>query len=900
MTRSRRLVVASVVGFLVVLYQALLPTGVWAQATKFSEHGRASLQGLADTLHGQDPTIRLLLIQLGFPPKDAPATWRRWDLWPNVRMLEAAYLSAEVSKQGNGQELLNKVARLVAANHSDAIRYEPALAHAFPESTGTPVVEAPTLFSFGVPTTAELTTRLPPEARAQIKIVSRYTEGIHRPYLFGRCCNLSEDEAYEVLRSQPDDESAFEAAIKLKSPPPSDQQKLSRLVDAVHADNPAIAFEPGLSTQFHPVTPKVKEAQLGDIDGPVSKAVHSLLLPIIATSAMPPPSGPDNPTAAGAPGPQPFSPPPDDLSGNASGGGPGPQPFTPSPGTPRTADPGPSSRSMSEDSYRLFEQSRYPISAGTSSRTYSRTIARALGFGGVIFGNQISAAPGTPTPTSVSWMPGAIAAAATSADIRENWGRLLFKLRDGRIVASHTIRADTVIAAKAPAIDQPATGKGEALGLVGFVGRFVVAPIDETNGLDFTKADQGLSFVVHPDVVATRLGHSMMLLDTLPMISEDFLKTIRDNGVPKRDVMQLSDVLNGKYGDLGQYKFTDVKLQINLDPKGVISVRRPSNDAPQVDQNARETAYITLISFNGDKPRPEKAVPIYSLIPTLVQVSDPFARANEFAEVFALLRWAQSSGATWVGKPPIQQSVAPSTALVLSSDGGITFGTSAAAFKLDMANKVYRRAGAIANGSGNLALSKLTDDLHSHFTQAIELHEAIQMAGAPDEILGAAFSADPELAHRHQAIANKVLAATSFQDNDDASLRRLTSSIWVNDHIDELDHLVPGIKARQELIDRERGEWKKIDNSLKDPLELFDSITDSKFSSALLNILKNKKEKPGPINDQDGVARTLTAQIDSAVPGFAGWFSLEKSLQRVLNSRDKDDLALGILGDILR
>ncbi len=91
-------------------------------------------------------------------------------------MLETAYVSAEASHRGGGREFLNKFARLLAANHTDAIRYEPSLADVFPETSGTPVKEAIEPWTFAVPTPEQLKAPLPPEA----KQLERYPNGLNR------------------------------------------------------------------------------------------------------------------------------------------------------------------------------------------------------------------------------------------------------------------------------------------------------------------------------------------------------------------------------------------------------------------------------------------------------------------------------------------------------------------------------------------------------------------------------------------------------------------------------------------------------------------------------------------------------------------------------------------------
>ena len=63
-------------------------------------------------------------------------------------MLEIAYVSAEHAQPSGGGAFLKKFTRLLAANHTEAIRYEPTLAQLFHEPVGTPVTETPLNMSF--------------------------------------------------------------------------------------------------------------------------------------------------------------------------------------------------------------------------------------------------------------------------------------------------------------------------------------------------------------------------------------------------------------------------------------------------------------------------------------------------------------------------------------------------------------------------------------------------------------------------------------------------------------------------------------------------------------------------------------------------------------------------------
>jgi hypothetical protein len=848
---------------LFVLQPVLHSTSALAEASKISEASQNLLQGMADTLHGQDAITRTLLVQLGFPPKDAPPHWNHWDLWPSVRMLEAAYASAEAARPGvGGEELLRKFTRLLAANHIDAIRLEPAFQHVFPEPRGEPINEALHVLPFSVPAPEVLDKPLPAEIRAHIKIVTRYTAHLYRPWLFARCCAVNEDETYEIMRHQPRDEAVIEAALGLKPPPPSTEDKLALLIQDVHQDNPAIAFEPGLESRFHPVTARAKEADLREANTQVSKAVQDLLPAFLEDKPLEPKFQP--------PGPFPDATPPSS---------PGAPPIVPPPGESAKPTPRGSPMTASERSYRVFQQSRYP-SPGRSGWTFPRMIARVMGFGGVIFGNEWSVQQGLSPVVNVSWVDGAKAAAPMSSDVVEQWGRLVFKLKDGSILFSHEVRADTVIAAKA-VVDSLGESANSGVGLVGFIGRFAKGSFDSSGKL--ANLSPGASFVVHPAVVSTRFGRAMMVLDTLPMTSDRFIQQFSDSGAQKAEVESLKRILKGGYGELGQYKFTDVKLHIFAGPANTVSVKRLESDLPGASQGVRTKAYITLRSFDGDKPRSEGAVPLYSLVPTLVQVSDPFSRANEFAEVFALLRWAKSTGGTWFGHTPPGSGLGISTALVVDEDGGYTFGPSAEAFSQDFANRIHSKARAIALSSGNGNLLSLTDKLHTKFSDLISSTAALRTAGTAIETLGSAFSADPGLAKLHPEMAREALDATTFRRGDfESLLKQMVAEEWINEHIEDMEHVLPGLKKRNELTKHVIELHSDLKSTIGDPFKLFAKLTEGKFKKDIADLTDEVKSQSPNEGALDVALEKLLQFMDRNIPGFSDWFEQEAELLRIL------------------
>jgi hypothetical protein len=826
----------------------LLPALGQNAVHKFTQTERARVGGLADALNAQNSIVRLILTQLGFPPQNAPETWRRWQGWPNVRMLEAAYVSAEAARPGGGQILLAKVARLVAANHSEAIRDEPSLETFFPEPKGTPIAESVERLPFAVPSPAEIKSPLPLQARNIIKICTRYTEDVYRPWLFARCCNLTEDQSYDIMRDSPDDPAAFEAAILLKNPPPSNDEKISRMIEAVHADNPTIEYEPALAERFHPAVLKLHEVELRAADDQVSKGIQGFITPILTagtkTSPAPPAPGP----GVEIPGPV----------GSAAGFG-----------TPR--------REVTESTYRVFESSRYPTTGG-GGWSFRRMAGRVFGFGGVIFGNEVTAPPDISSPVEVRWLRAPDGSAPTSPDVQEAWGRLIFKLKDGSTVFSHLVRADTAVAARAIAFSRSQTKSDVGFGLIGYLRGFQYAKLSKSGTLDVIGT--GFSYVVHPDVAATRLGRSMMLLDTLPMISDSFITQVADSGVSATEVAQLRSIMSA---DLGQYKFTDVGLQVHRIGDGEIGVSRMS-DGTNANGFLRDHAYITLLSFKGDNARPEAAFPFYALVPTLIRVSDPFARANEFAEIFALLRWAQGHGAVWSGDVPSAPDLPVSTAVAVGNDRSFTFGPSAEAFAQALITEVGTRASALASQSKNNELIDTTTKVQRELEDLVSSIGALSIAGSASEFLGATFSANATLTQKYPEISAKALLASSFrQGSIKTAVKEIRAEDWINAHIDALEIVVPGVKARKQLADHINLVAASLEDDLGNPIYLFNKITKNAYKAEFVKAEKSLAESQTE-TEKNRIADEVSYIIEEAVPGYTDWFNIETSLYNIILS----------------
>jgi hypothetical protein len=712
----------------------------------------------------------------------------------------------------------------------------------FPEPREEPIRHVIKPISFAIPIeSGKQNGQLSAKARAIIGTIVRYTESSPRTFLFGQCCNLNVAETYELLRTSKDDRSAFEAAILLKGPPPTPEQKLAKLISAIHQNNPAIGLEPSLES-FKASEFAAQERDLSKEANQVSDDARKALAPLLG-GAPPAPGGTLTPTP------------------NPGGGG--------SPGG-----------QLISSSYDGFRSTRYPSTAPTGTQggggrvggsggggwTYTRMITRSVGFGGVIFGNEI--ASDLPGPVSVSWLPSLTKAPSrTSPGVTDNWGRLAFQMKDGSILLSKTVRADTVLSAKSLAFSTRQS-LGEGVGLVGYIGRFYAGALTSEGKLE--PKGFGFSYVVHPDIAATRVGRSMMMLDSFPMAGDLLYRQISKSNAQAGE--QLKSILSKA---LGQYKFTDVKLNIVKSIDGGVTVERQSKDYPSVSTDKRSQSFITLRSFDGESPRAETALPIYVLMPSLIAISDPFARANEFAEVFALLRWAAKSG-TWVGSPPNAEDLRPVSAVVIDEKDSIAFGSSEPAFAQSVLNQVYDRAIQIAKTSGNPTLEDTTVKLKSRLSNFVSLAYAIKIAGSAADSIETTFPTNAALAREFPELAERLRKINSSRRRElQDSLKDSVVRDWEVEHLDELDRRVPGLKARVDAEVKLASEIDFFKKFISDRTVLLVALATGSRSDEISKI-RREMAAAGSTEAKLKLIPRLVEASERAVPQFAPWYELEQ------------------------
>ncbi|MGY4155516.1 hypothetical protein ACVINW_001358 [Bradyrhizobium sp. USDA 4461] len=813
-------------------------------AEQVSADQQKQLSDVTEALAAKDLRISEILKQIGFPPSQAPPTWAKWTQWPDVHILETAYRAAEAAKpQAGGDEMLKQVVRLIAV-HNPSIRYEPSLALMFRDDPiDTPIRHQAQTMEFVVPAgQSEKAQPLPPRIRSIILTIAKYAESTSRAFLLSACFGLSENEAYSVLRTSQTDHAAFEAAIALKKPPPSAVKKISNCIEIIHRDNPAIAFEPDIE-KFKAAELQVIEKEVTAQDEQTADDYRKALLPMVGGAAL--------------------------LPGTA-----------PAPSPPRGT--GSASAQALSDSYTAFRNSRYPGASGSASGTggpgggpggspggghgggwtHGRMVSREIGFGGVIFGNDIAST--LPSVIHVSWVSGFKAASLTSPSVVEEWGRFAFQFKDNSVLFSKVIRADSALAAKLLAFDHK-QGVGAGYGLVGLLGQFPVETLDGTGALHISGF--GFSYVVHPDLVATRLARALMMLDMYPLLLEQSSKLqhqIDDAGARYR---QKLDAVFAK--KLGWYKFSDVKLEVVKSTGGIITVQRAKSDYPSASAETLKKAFITLHAFDGSKPQSEAAVPIYELMPTLIERTDPFARANEFAEAFALLRWVSSRDGSWTGEIPRNPPLGSVSAMSFGKDGTVSYASSELAFVHPFINGLQDRALEIAKASGNEKLEQRTEEIRAQLLKFSTSRYELKIVGTVEDVIEANLA--PEELRIQFPEPGKRLAEKKRTGLVSVGAEKPTLAPPMARRPNLSTEKIPGVSERVSLELRLLATSTKLVESISDFSGVFPPELAAKIDQVRLDV------QSGRLSSSDGVKGLIEA-TRTAIPGFERWLTLELAL----------------------
>lgn len=639
----------------------LLAWAAVAIAVPLSDAHKQALHVIAEYAHGSVDLATHYLAKLGFrysPPIGEDV----WSEFPTVRKIEAAYVAAEAAAPDKGgQVLLFKLANELAQDFA-AIRKEAALQAIFKSTFA-----APETLEFRQPP-AQAPPPLPKPIRDAVKVVSHYASGGavgDSPRLFARYLQVSEDEAYEVLRSSETHEQALERGL-FRHSSAKQVEILRRMTQDLNRQYKTIYAERGLAG-IGMYRPDASDGFAPQGGSPGPKDPHQ---------------GPGTP--------------PQDGGGLGSDGG--ADPYKPRP------DPSPPEARKSADvsTYKKFVQESYG-NPGGKGRAFRRAVTTLGGFGGVIFGNEVSS-EGIPRVRSIRFVP---------ANVPGKPGALVAEMDGGVQAQLRGVSASEAAIARAMIFDRfqadIAWHPDELIGLVGAI-RATREPV--------------FDIVLHPTLKDSSLGRAAVVVDLAPsnaamLLKDAKLPAVRQalasmfrlmegkesspdsaaeveqarnwltttnervierflEGVVRRserqEVSLSKEPPSSRLWHIGTWKVVDVPIRIVRE--GAAFVLERADYTKEFPLGLRRAAFIEMRSFavqsadayllaeqyefplDWDR---RFAAAFYRSVPILTSTYRPYAEVNRFARVLAFVRWARIQGALFPEmKSPAENLATPS------------------------------------------------------------------------------------------------------------------------------------------------------------------------------------------------------------------------------------------------
>lgn len=563
-----------------------------------------------------------------------------WHGLPAIHKVEFAYRAAEKARPGRGgQEFLALLSRQLAQMH-EAIIHEPLL-------SGLKSVQVDPPLPFEAPA-PRYPGQVPDAARNAITRIAGYTTGgtesafqwLTSPYGFG----LPADEAYEILASSRSHKEAFISALASR-PEHMHRAVLSRLAVDLRTRYEAARYE-SLLDPFDTNPPDYY------------------------TKLDPPPVTPSGSGGPGSGGPG--------SGGPGGGGGGGPSRST----VPKTPDIPDNGRA-----YQHFSNTQI-----TRGRGFSKMSRGFSGFGGVVFGNDVSSAMGK--IQSLRYAP---------SDGEK--GDLVVTLADGTEVTYGPVDADLVRAAHRIVY----TGVGELAPLaagegVGLVGIFDNAPSYQCDVSTAKIEPIGSAFhvVLHPALGDSQIGWSTLMVDIMPVKIEGFLAQVaRSTPSAANQLDWLFKSMNTEeFG--GTWKVVDAPIEFRREHTRVVAWRLAEGGinypdgllrtaflemrtvvqdeakvmaelvkVPGVETMSEAELRAKVAAINDDLADYDRrfAERFYRTLPLLTRVSYDYDHLNRFAPVLALVRLAREHGAAFADPPDTVESVPTPQAVVIDADG---------------------------------------------------------------------------------------------------------------------------------------------------------------------------------------------------------------------------------------
>ncbi|MGB0524770.1 MAG: hypothetical protein ACPGJS_17485 [Flammeovirgaceae bacterium] len=238
------------------------------------------------------------------------------------------------------------------------------------------------------------------------------------------------------------------------------------------------------------------------------------------------------------------------------------------------------------------------------------------GFGGVIFGNEVIDKSNLPALKTIMFTP-----TEPHPTTGLEMGHLEFKFENGTEVLYPDLFVEDIQAAYemifGPNRDYEI---GDGVGLVG------------VEGSGFNKT---YNVIIHPSIQHLQLGWAALMTDILPISKSEI------RAVPTIDESLVEAWFDKGYNN---WKVTDIPLEIHVQ-HGQVQLKG-------IASNATTQSYLTMEGFYWGEHLGE-ITEFREVSPTLIEHISEYARLNDFAKVFALLRWAKMKGGSFTASPQV-------------------------------------------------------------------------------------------------------------------------------------------------------------------------------------------------------------------------------------------------------
>ncbi len=640
---------------------ALVAT-ILASATAFAQElagtDQAAVRALAKQLALQPSRVDALLQGVGFPPTGfASGPAAGYQKWPTLRKLEAAYLAAAGKGESNGREFLRVFSRNLAAEHSNAVRFEPNLKVFFEESPDVRIEAEARQLDFS-PRYVRPTSPPSRELQSLLLTLERYTSrapgGLQS--LMSACCQIPQEQIYRTLATSETSVEAMTRAIQNSAIPPALQEKIRRMLvhtaDRVHAFRYDETFRHYLEsgpTRYSSADTTVPDRFAGSgeratgvasvvDDVEFDRAITKVAEAAARNSGM---SG-ESLQVLSAMGEGALSTGGSSTGGSSAGGGGNSQRY----------------RAVSSTIGGGSGGSGGGGGGGGGGISFAKMSKSPRGFGGVVFGNELTDAV-EPSLLRAVWARNEVEPGSRPT------GRFDLVFDDGVVGYSSILPEDLVHAAYVLVYRgfgddfPPLDARSEGVGLAGL----------DTNYGDTIGDTVARRFVVHPALDGLPAGYAAVEADALSfMVDPSFIvERMRQAGASEAEQTAASSWVGS---NRGFFKITDAPLRIERRDDGYVDVLRSATG--RHDESVRAVALLTTQTFSRDgEPQDEFVTPFYDAVTGLVAAFPAFKDLNNFAEAVAVARWTKMEGVSWDSIPAEAVPGLSRRSVVKRTDGSI-------------------------------------------------------------------------------------------------------------------------------------------------------------------------------------------------------------------------------------